>query len=494
VAQGLGPDLSWSFSAVAINRIAGVTTVAIEDPADTSAVARIAEHLGTPVLTVHAGARTIEECLEHFFPKGFESRSDIDAIVEHLTPSGLGLTLDATTMSYGAEPEGDDQPVVQLVRSIIEDACTARASDIHLEPRTDTLVIRLRIDGSLHQRVTLPKFWGRPVLSRLKIMAGLDISQRRLPQDGRILVELQGRRVDLRLATTTTTEGEGAVLRILDGGRQILTLEQLGLDHQQLSQVRRIFSAREGFVLATGPSGSGKTTTLYGMLRELNTPERKIVTLEDPVESELEAAFQIGVNPKIGLTFGEGLRSVLRLDPDVILVGEIRDGETARTAVQAALTGHLVLSSLATLGTAATISRLQDIGVDRFLVADTLRGVIAQRLVKRVCRHCRRPARPSQLLLDLARVGPDDGPFFAGSGCDQCRNTGYMGRIALFEIMVASPELYSLIGHDGSSAEIQSAAVADGMITMFEDGLAKVRAGQTTLEEVVAVTRGSMKR
>jgi type II secretory ATPase GspE/PulE/Tfp pilus assembly ATPase PilB-like protein len=487
VAEKLGAERSRQYGVIAINCIAGVTTVAMEDPNASDLVDRLAQELRTEVLPAHASGISIRRCLDEIFPAQVEPGAGIDEVVAQFDPVALGLQLES---KVGPPPTGDDPdrpPVMRLLDAILEDAGRERASDVHIEPRRDAMVVRFRVDGELYERLRLPKAWLRPLLSRLKILGGLDITQRRLPQDGRILTEVGGRRLDLRIATAGTLEGEGAALRVFDGGRQILALENLGFDPEQLADIQGAFSARDGFILSTGPSGSGKTTTLYGILRELNSEDRKIVTLEDPVESELEEAFQIATNPKIGLDFEAGLRSVLRLDPDVIMVGEIRDRLTAETAMTAALTGHLVLSTLATVGAAETVMRLQDLGVDRFMIADTLRAIISQRLVKRLCRSCRVPVRPPTALLRALDLVGDEGPFFAGRGCPECRHTGYRGRLALSEIMTMNPAIYPLVGQRRSSGEIREAAVASGMRTLLADGIAKARAGQTSLEEIHSI-------
>ncbi|MEZ6197080.1 MAG: GspE/PulE family protein [Planctomycetota bacterium] len=487
IAEELGAEVSRRLGAIAINRIAGITTVAMEDPGDVDHVDEIGRRLGGPFLAVHAGPIALRECLDHFFPRGVDRGPDLGAVVAGIDPESLALSTEHAAPALG---DDDESPVVRLVEGIILDACEARASDVHFEPRADAMVVRFRVDGVLYERLRLPKSWLRPCLSRLKILAELDITQRRLPQDGRILARIRDRRVDLRVATTGTLQGEGAAVRIFDGGRQVIGLETLGFDDRQLAALHAAFASRDGFILATGPSGSGKTTTLYSILRELNSEDRKIVTLEDPVESELEEAVQIAANPQIGLDFERGLRSILRLDPDVIMIGEIRDRHTAQTAVTASLTGHLVLSSLATVGAAETIMRLVDLGVDRFLVADTMRAIVSQRLVRRICRACRAPAEAPRRLRDAMGIANDPGPFFAGRGCEECRHTGFRGRIALSEVMTMTPELYPLVSGRTSSGEIRQAAVAGGMRTMRQDGLAKVRAGQTTLEEVYAVCGG----
>ncbi|MBK9384464.1 MAG: Flp pilus assembly complex ATPase component TadA [Planctomycetes bacterium] len=364
VAESLGSQRSWAHRAVAFHEIGGIASVALEDPLDVSAVDEISRALGKPVFPVHASSPQIEAALQELFPRVEDQRSQLEAFLEEIRQLPEPAE-DAPRGSSGVE-ESEAEVVVGLVDGILADAYAWRASDVHLEPRKDRFVVRFRVDGTLVERVSLPRFWMRPVLSRLKILSGLDIAQKRLPQDGRIQTVIDGRDVDLRVSTTPTLHGEGAAVRILDCGQQLFGLEQLGFEDAQLAAIREMIAARDGFVIATGPTGSGKTTTLYSILRELSSPETKIVTLEDPVEKELEEAFQISTNAKIGMNFAAGLRSVLRLDPDVIMVGEVRDLETARIALQAALTGHLVFTTLATVGTAKTISRLQDMQLERF--------------------------------------------------------------------------------------------------------------------------------
>jgi len=320
----------------------------------------------------------------------------------------------------------------------------------------------------------------------------MDIAQRRLPQDGRAQAEIHGRHVDLRIATSPTLCGEAAVIRILDGGRELRDLESLDLDASQLASLVRMMECPDGFVLATGPTGSGKTTTLYAILKRLNKSDTKIITLEDPVENQLEGVSQISTNAKIGLTFAKGLRSILRQDPDIVLVGEIRDEETAEIAVQAALTGHLVLSTLHTVGAAETITRLVDMNVEPYLLADTLRGIISQRLVRRICAHCREssPASP-EMLERLGLPATDDTLFYQGRGCDTCHGSGYKGRLGLYEIMLMTPEMCSFVREGLATHALHAAACKAGLVTLRDDGLRKARTGQTTLSEVLSVTARS---
>jgi type II secretory ATPase GspE/PulE/Tfp pilus assembly ATPase PilB-like protein len=348
--------------------------------------------------------------------------------------------------------------------------------------------VRFRVDGRLHDRLCLNREWARPCVARLKVLAQLDLAQSRLPQDGRAQVKIGGRRVDLRIATTPTVVGESAVVRILDGGRDVRTLHSLDLETDQLDALKRMIEAQDGMVLATGPTGSGKTTTLYALLQELNTSFRKIITLEDPVENQLDGISQMNVNVKAGLTFARGLRSILRQDPDVVLVGEMRDEETARIGIQAALTGHLMLSTLHTRGTVESITRLLDMGIESYLLADTLRGIVAQRLVRRICINCKKPVEtPADTLIALG-IDPDRQRILhQGEGCDACNGTGYRGRVALMEILLMSREICDLIRQNQSSGRILQTAEGQGMHTLRTDAIRKVEAGITTVSEALSL-------
>jgi type II secretory ATPase GspE/PulE/Tfp pilus assembly ATPase PilB-like protein len=491
VAGELGPDRSRGLTAVAVNRIAGVTTVAMEDPGDVYTVDEVSLHLKTPVLAVHAEPSKISICIDEVFETGDDTELDaLEDIVDTAGDLDVRLSVeDLPNPDDDLEGEDLDQPVINLIRRTLEEAYQARASDIHLEPGIEKFRVRFRVDGALFERLSLPKAWARPCIARLKVVASLDIAQRRLPQDGRAQAEIGGRRVDLRIATTPTLTGEGAVIRILDGGRELRDLESLDLDHSQLASMQRMLECPDGFVLATGPTGSGKTTTLYGMLKKLHAPDTKIITLEDPVENQMEGITQISTHAKIGLTFARGLRSILRQDPDVVLLGEIRDEETAAVAVQAALTGHLVLSTLHTVGAAETITRFTEMGVEPYLLADTVRGVISQRLVRRVCKSCKEEVRPSTEMLSRLGIEADSNDvFIEGKGCVECHDTGYFGRIGLYEIMGMTPAMCEMVGKGGSTKELHRAAIENGLATLREDGVRKARLGQTSLSEVLSVT------
>jgi general secretion pathway protein E len=386
-----------------------------------------------------------------------------------------------------------EAPVIRLVGLILRKALETRASDIHIEPFENRLIVRYRIDGVMHEVESPPRKLSAAVISRVKIMANLDIAERRLPQDGRIKLRLQGKEVDLRVSTVPTMHGESVVMRILDKGGVPLDFVSLGFLPDTLHTFNEILARPHGILLVTGPTGSGKTTTLYTALSQVNTPDVKILTVEDPVEYQLEGINQIQVKPQIGLTFANALRSIVRQDPDIIMIGEIRDLETAEIAVQSALTGHLVLSTLHTNDAAGTVSRLLDMGVEDYLLTSTVIGIVAQRLVRTLCTHCREPYTALSEVVDdlgLRRFVPE-GPvtLYRPIGCDACAQTGFMGRFCILEVLPMTDNLRALVMRHANSGELQKQAVADGMLTMYEDGLRKVVSGITTLEEVLRVTR-----
>jgi general secretion pathway protein E len=383
-----------------------------------------------------------------------------------------------------------EAPVVRLVNLLIEEAIAAAASDIHIEPFEDTLRVRYRVDGILFDQEAPPRRLQAAVTSRIKIMAEMNIAERRLPQDGRIRVNLHGRRIDVRVSTMPTVHGESIVMRLLDRSSVFLPLDHLGFAAVMLKRFEGLIRRPHGIVLVTGPTGSGKTTTLYGALDKINSPDRKIITVEDPVEYQLKGVNQIAVKPKIGLSFATGLRHIVRQDPDVILVGEIRDLETAEIAIQAALTGHLVFSTLHTNDAPGAITRLQDMGVEPYLVASVLEGALAQRLVRRICPACRVPDHPPAADLDALGVeGAAASPLFRVKGCDQCRSTGYRGRTGIYELFVITEDVRSLILRRAPTRDIRRQAMDEGMLTLRMDGWAKACAGVTTVEEVLRVTQ-----
>ncbi len=384
----------------------------------------------------------------------------------------------------------DTSPAVRLVNTVLIRASSVSASDVHFEPYEDETVIRIRMDGVLHDYTRIPNTLYQEVVSRIKVMAKLNVAERRVPQDGKIRVRIGAKDYDIRVSTIPTLHGERVVLRLLEKTGSLLTLDELGLSGEDIEKVKRLAQKPYGIVLVTGPTGAGKSTTLYAMLLHIKSPKKNIITIEDPVEYQVKGISQIQVNPKVGLTFASGLRSILRQDPDIIMVGEIRDPETAEVAVQAALTGHLVLSTLHTNDAPSAITRLKDMGVEPFLIASSLEGVIAQRLVRKVCEHCKEPYEPSEE--ELKELGlPRDGryTFFKGKGCERCLGTGYRGRTGIFEVLELDDELKRLINETQDANEIRKLAKRKGFKTMLEDGINKIIKGLTTSSEVLSVVK-----
>ena len=386
----------------------------------------------------------------------------------------------------------EEAPIIRLVNSVLYRSVKQRASDIHIEPYERDLVVRFRIDGVLYDILRPPKRFQSSIASRVKIMAALNIAEKRLPQDGRIRIKIAGKDIDIRVSVVPTSHGERIVLRLLDRSQVLLPLDGIGMSGDKLIRMRKLIRMAHGILLETGPTGSGKTTTLYAALNEINTPDKNIITVEDPVEYQLQGIGQIQVNPKIDLTFARGLRSILRQDPDVIMVGEIRDLETAEIAIQASLTGHLVLSTLHTNDAPTAITRLVDMGVEPFLVSSSLIGVLAQRLIRVLCPHCREPYVPTdeelaELSLDRGKLR--DERLFRPRGCSRCADTGYQGRSGIYELLVVDEEIQTLILKGVDSNVIRRAALAKGMFTLRDDGAQKVLEGITSLQEVARVTQ-----
>ena len=431
--------------------------------------------------------------------------SEIDAAFERLYGSGKSymdqIVGDAQTRDEDGGSEdlqqlkelASEAPIIRLVNLIIGHALEARASDIHIEPFENRLIVRYRVDGVMHEVESPPRRFSAAVISRIKIMASLDIAERRLPQDGRIKLRIQGKEIDLRVSTVPIMHGESVVMRILDKSGTALDFATLGFDPVVLERFQQVLMQPHGIVLVTGPTGSGKTTTLYTALDKINQPDIKILTVEDPVEYQMEGINQIQVKPQIGLTFANALRSIVRQDPDVIMIGEIRDLETAQIAVQSALTGHMVLSTLHTNDAASTINRLLDMGMDDYLLTSTVNGILAQRLVRTLCTHCRQahPALPEVVEEMQLQRYTDANPvlLYRFVGCAECGNTGYSGRISIVELLVMSDTIRSMVMRHVTSGEVRQQAIAEGMQTMYENGLSKAVAGITTIEEVLRVTR-----
>ena len=385
-----------------------------------------------------------------------------------------------------------DAPIIKLVNHIISQSVKARSSDIHIEPYQDSFKVRHRVDGILYDLLTPPKWIQPALISRIKIMAKMNIAEKRLPQDGRLDVKIGNQEIDVRISTIPTSFGERVVMRLLNKSGSFLRLPDIGLEPERLDLLKNLVKSPNGIVLITGPTGSGKTTTLYAILSSINKPEINIITIEDPVEYQLKGISQIQVNPKIDLTFARGLRSIVRQDPDIILIGEVRDKETAEIAVQSALTGHLVFSTLHTNDSASAITRLVDIGIEPFLISSSVIAVAAQRLVRVLCSHCKKPYTPDGMALKSTGITPDhvkNTTIYRASGCEKCFNTGYRGRIGIFEIMVLNGKLKNLILKTYDSNLIKKEALNHNMITLRQDGIQKVLDGITTIEEVLRVTQ-----
>ena len=397
----------------------------------------------------------------------------------------------------GEEPEDlldavDEAPIIKLVNSLLFQSVKQKVSDIHIEPFEKDVIIRFRIDGVLHNRLKISKKFHSSIISRVKIMSNLNIAEKRLPQDGRIRTKVAGKDVDIRVSTIPTVFGERVVMRILDRSSVLLGLEDVGLKGEHLKTFNILLRRSNGIILVTGPTGSGKTTTLYAALNKINSEDKNIMTTEDPVEYQLNGISQMQVNTKIGLTFATGLRSILRQDPDVILVGEIRDLDTAEIAVQASLTGHLVFSTLHTNDAASAVTRLMDMGIEPYLISSSLVAVLAQRLVRTICPHCKTSYTPSDnelMQIGLTREELGDKKFYKGTGCEHCMNTGYSGRTGIFELFIVSDEIKALINKKESATEIRKQAVENGMILLKRDGVQRVLDGITTVEEVLRVTQ-----
>jgi general secretion pathway protein E len=430
----------------------------------------------------------------------FEVQLALESYLKKLMDDHYDLKLQedsGDTITSGDESDIDklkdmasEAPVIKYVNSLIDTAVKRRASDIHIEPFEQGLLIRLRIDGILYDYEIPPRPMQAAIISRTKLLAKLDIAERRLPQDGKICMRSSGKEIDLRVSTLPTVYGEGVVVRILEKGNIILEMSRLGMDAGVEEKFRNLISLPHGIIMVTGPTGSGKTTTLYCALNHINSGSNKIITIEDPVEYQLRGINQIQVKPEIGLTFAKGLRSIVRQDPDIIMVGEIRDLDTAEIAVQSSLTGHLVFSTLHTNDSISAVNRLIDIGVERFLVSSSLRGVLAQRLVRRICPHCTTRYGMLSEFLDHNPVG-EDFELFKGNGCQHCVATGYTGRIGIYEILVVDEAIGRGISQGVDLADLKKLAFDSGFKTMFEDGLKKVKAGITTFDEVMRVSRGT---
>ncbi len=468
------------YSVVPLDISDGTLVVAMEDPTNIEALDDLAVITNKIIKPVVAIPIDIQEAIDRGYKSGSEIEKQLAAIPARATAAGV---FDSKSAADGVA----DAPIVRAIDLMIGQAVRDRASDVHIEPEEDCLRVRYRIDGILHEMLSLPKSVHAPLISRMKIMAGMNIAERRRPQDGQITFHMGERQVDIRVATASTVNGEMMVLRVLDKSFAFLTLPELGFLPEALGQYGKMLKLPFGMVLTSGPTGSGKTTTLYASLNQLDSIGRKIITIEDPVEYHFANVNQIQVNTQAGVSFATGLRACMRLDPDVILVGEIRDAETAQTAIQAALTGHLVLSSVHANDTATVVFRLIDLGVEPFLVAQAIAGVIAQRMVRRICPHCARNilASPEERLLYEEEMGEERAEFLYGSGCNFCANTGYMGRTGIYEVMTVSESIRRTILMGGTADDIRERAHEEGMVSLWRCGMTTVKSGRTTPYEVL---------
>ncbi len=474
-----------------IRRDNGQLVVATSDPFDLYPIDEVSAATGLSVIPVLASRNQITTLIKKHLGVGSET---VEGLMEQFTDREIELLDDIETDGSELSEMAQEASVVRLVNEILLEAIETKASDVHIESQGSGVVIRYRVDGILQSQPVPPEInrFQAAIISRLKIMSHLNIAERRLPQDGRIKLRVAGREIDVRVSVIPMIHGEGLVLRILDKGAMVFELQSLGMEADTYARFSDLIRMPHGIVLVTGPTGSGKTTTLYSALIEINSPDVKIITTEDPVEYQLEGINQIQVHPKIGLTFASSLRSILRHDPDVVLIGEIRDLETAENAIQAALTGHLVFSTLHTNDASGAYARLSDMGVEPFLVASTVEAVMAQRLVRRLCEHCREPYEPDP------EVMPPDFPFdqLAGRplyrqvGCKECRHIGYAGRLGIYELLLTDNNIRQLSHDRASTWLIKKAAMQQGMITLREDGWRKAMHGRTTVDEVLRVTKG----
>jgi general secretion pathway protein E len=463
--------------------------VAVADPYALEALHDLRVLLGRPVSPRLASPNQILQAINRVYERGSDRAEDL---MEGLSEVGLDALAHELEEPKDLLDASDEAPVIRLVNGMLFQAVKDRASDVHIEPFEREVQVRYRIDGVLYPVLTPPKAIQAPIVSRVKVMAGLDIAEKRLPQDGRLRIKIAGKDIDVRVSVLPTAFGERVVMRLLDKSTVLLDLEELGMEGERLDAFKRMIATPHGILLVTGPTGSGKTTTLYGALSRINSKDVNIITVEDPIEYQLRGIGQIHVNPKIDLTFAAGLRSILRQDPDVIMVGEIRDLETAEIAIQASLTGHLVFSTLHTNDAAGAITRLVDMGIEPFLVSSSVLAILAQRLVRVLCSACRESYRPpKEALADFGfdRLAASDGVLYRPKGCPQCKHTGYRGRTGIYELLRIEDTVRELVMRGADSAMIKEQARQKGMLTLRDDGVRKMLAGTTSAEEVLRVTQ-----
>jgi len=491
LAQALPKNIAKQYQVVPVRSVKDEFYLAMSDPLNFYAIEEVRKAVRKKVVPMVATASAVERAIQVLYGNEGAAKAIEEMKREAAASGDTTPTADA---AFVANQLGDDAvnsaPTIRLVNSIIERAITERASDIHLEPREGELQIRMRIDGLMRDILTVPKDLQPSVISRLKIMSGMDIAERRVPQDGRFNVRIKDHDIDMRVSTLPTVYGEKIVARLLDKSGGKLSKDAIGLTGEDLKKYERLLNCRSGVLLIVGPTGSGKSTTMYTMIDDLNTKEVNLVTLEDPVEYNIDGINQVQINEKTGMTFANGLRAILRQDPDVIAVGEIRDGETAEIAMRSAITGHVVLSTIHTNDAIGTIERLEDIGVEPYLIASALRGVISQRLVRRICPSCREAYEPTQEEVDDLGIPMEpDLKFYRGKGCPNCFDTGYRGRIAVFEMLEVNRRVREMISHRAGRSEIEKELKSPehGFVSLRENACRLVREGVTTADEVTRV-------
>ncbi len=465
----------------------GVLKVAMADPDNRETINALRVATSAEIVVYAAESKGLTEYITKFY--GQEAQN-INKIVEDMGEKSAEFISEEDEDVGHLKDLASEAPVIRLVNLLITRAVESRASDIHMEPFEDELRVRYRIDGVLHETESVPKKLQAAIISRIKIMAKLNIAERRLPQDGRIRLKVGEMEVDLRVSTIPILHGESVVMRILQKEGIVIDLNTLGFPPATLTTFNQLIRKPNGIILVTGPTGSGKTTTLYGALDKINSPDRKIITVEDPIEYQLKGINQIQVKPQIGLNFANTLRHIVRQDPDIIMIGEVRDLETAEIAIQSALTGHVVFSTLHTNDAPSSITRLLDMGVENFLLSSTVRGILAQRLIRIICPSCKEIDTSSADKEELSKLGfGTDVPLYKGRGCEMCAQTGYYGRAGIFELLTVDEDIRKLILKDSDSNQIRNAARQNGMKTLLEDGAEKIKAGMTTLSEVLRVTQ-----
>jgi len=478
------------YSLIALERVGDILTIAMADPLNVFAIDEVQQLTQCRIEPVICSRSALANVLNSCYKEGGGGVGKAEGTAAkpeaaHSEPAPRQQTESPESAQAIAGSE-----IIELVETVISSAVRERATDIHIEPDEEGIRVRCRVDGFLRELSTYPKEVQLPMISRIKVLAGLDISERRIPQDGRFHFDFENRRLDLRVSTLPTVLGEKVVMRVLDKALVIMDLDKLGFLSENLQKFEHLIRRPYGMILVTGPTSSGKTTTLYSALSTINTIEKNILTVEDPVEYQLKMINQVQVNPRAGLTFAAGLRSFLRQDPNVIMIGEIRDLETAEIAVQSALTGHLVLSTIHTNNAPSTITRLIDMKIDAFLVASAVSGILAQRLIRAICKECKQPYNPGVDIVNSLHLPNPDNPytFYKGAGCDACKGTGYRGRTGIYELMLINDPLRELILRNAPTAEITATAKEHGMQTLREDGLQKVLNGITTVDEVLRAT------